>query len=92
MSTPHILAVNIGSSSLKFALYAFDAPHPDLDPTGFSGNYEGLAPGSEPQLRMTQHGQSQTTPLADVNDAPMAAALQDLQARIAARADSFLGV
>ena len=82
MPTPHILAVNIGSSSLKFALYAFDAPHDDLAPTTFSGSYEGLEPGGEPQLHMTLVGERRMAALRMRGNSPMAAALADLQARV----------
>ncbi len=84
MPSPHILAVNIGSSSLKFALYAFDAPHQDLDPTSFSGEYQGLQPGGQLQLRLTQSAKRQELPVQHQGETALHAALQDLQARIQA--------
>jgi len=51
-----ILAVNAGSSSLKFSM------HPVLQgqvqPAALSGNIEGLEPGGKPQLGWTFQGQS----------------------------------
>lgn len=41
-----VLAVNAGSSSLKFGLY------PAHGPVGWAGAYEGLEPGGAPRLRL----------------------------------------
>jgi acetate kinase len=43
--TPAVLAVNAGSSSLKFGLYGPEGPAP------WSGQFEGLEPGGAPMLR-----------------------------------------
>lgn len=52
-----ILAVNAGSSSLKFSM------HPVLNhqvqPSVLSGNIEGLEPGGQPQMGWTFQGQAQ---------------------------------
>lgn len=42
---PAVLAVNAGSSSLKFGLYTADGP------ARWSGQFEGLEPGGQPTLR-----------------------------------------
>lgn len=88
MNTPHILAVNIGSSSLKFALYAFDAPHHDLGPTPFSGNYQGLQPGGTLQLQLKSSQQPQAVAVNSPAETAMQAALQDLQQRLQAHLGS----
>lgn len=53
-----ILAVNAGSSSLKFSLYPL-AGAEVLSQT-LSGNIEGLEPGGAPEMRWSYQGQSQT--------------------------------
>jgi acetate kinase len=53
---PAVLAVNAGSSSLKFALY----PHVErtVDAAFLSGSFEGLEQGGTPALRLsTEHGE-----------------------------------
>ena len=58
----NILSVNIGSSSIKFALY----PSPDgqaVEQSRASGNIEGLEPGGAPLLTWNSHGQQQTRSL-----------------------------
>ena len=52
----NFLAVNAGSSSLKFALYPAAAGW--VDTAIFSGQIEGLAPGGQPQLSWRQQGQA----------------------------------
>lgn len=47
-----ILAVNAGSSSLKFALYPADG-NGDVLPAVISGRVEGLEPNGQPELRWT---------------------------------------
>lgn len=50
-----VLAVNIGSSSLKFALHTVvDAEH--VDRAHVSGVIEGLEPGGSPELRLNADG------------------------------------
>lgn len=44
----HVLAVNAGSSSLKFGLYAEDTEH-----AIWSGQFEGLEPAGQPRWRTT---------------------------------------
>ena len=47
-----ILAVNAGSSSLKFAVYPADGKG-DVLPAVISGRVEGLEPNGQPELRWT---------------------------------------
>lgn len=50
-----VLAVNAGSSSLKFAVYPVLAD--DVGPSGLSGLAEGLEPGGQPVIRILVPGQ-----------------------------------
>ncbi|MBB4845748.1 acetate kinase [Paucibacter oligotrophus] len=72
-----ILAVNAGSSSLKFGLYALGARHPHL-----SGSFEGLEPGGTPRLK--QAGQAEQALALSAGQTPFDAALQALQTLLAA--------
>ncbi len=74
----NFLAVNAGSSSLKFALYPAAAGW--VDTAIFSGQIEGLAPGGQPQLSWRVQGQAaQQRQLTGSGD-PFALALDALQA------------
>jgi acetate kinase len=50
-----VLAVNAGSSSLKFAVYPVQGA--DVGPAGLSGMAEGLEPGGQPVIRVQVPGQ-----------------------------------
>ena len=50
-----MLAVNAGSSSLKFAVYPVQGA--DVGPAGLSGMAEGLEPGGQPVIRVQVPGQ-----------------------------------
>ena len=50
-----MLAVNAGSSSLKFAVYPVQGA--DVGPAGLSGLAEGLEPGGQPVIRIQVPGQ-----------------------------------
>ena len=57
-----VLAVNAGSSSLKFAVYPVQGA--GVGPAGLSGMAEGLEPGGQPVIRIVVPGQpSARTPL-----------------------------
>jgi acetate kinase len=76
-----ILAVNAGSSSLKFSLY------PLLDgqvqPQMLSGNIEGLEPGGAPDMRWTFQGQNERRELALGTQQIFAKALDSLRELLA---------
>ena len=72
-----VLAVNAGSSTLKFALYAVDN-----DPEGpalLSGSVDGLAAGGAMPLRWTTNGNAFQTVVQTEGGAPFACALSALQ-------------
>ncbi|MEY4975401.1 MAG: hypothetical protein RIQ97_596 [Pseudomonadota bacterium] len=75
----HLLAVNIGSSSLKFSLYPISGmgAQAQLGPVQISGQYEGLEPGGQPQRQWTVHGQRQSQAMA--SGSQLAHAMADLQ-------------
>ena len=56
-----ILAVNAGSSSIKFALYPVH--HALVDSANLSGVVEGLEPGGKPSISMDIRGDKQVFPL-----------------------------
>ncbi|MFZ6688203.1 acetate/propionate family kinase [Undibacterium sp. SXout11W] len=61
MNQHAILAVNAGSSSIKFALYPV---HQALvDAADISGVVEGLEPGGKASISLTVHGEKQVFPL-----------------------------
>jgi len=65
----NILSVNIGSSSIKFALY----PSPDgqaVEQAHASGHIEGLEPGGAPRLTWNSFGHQQTRALDLQRDQP----------------------
>jgi len=81
-----VLAVNAGSSTLKFALYPADR-HGQAGPALLSGSIEGLEPGATPRLRYTQAKGSEPTAGSEGGEAiatskgttPFTAALDALQ-------------
>ncbi len=72
-----ILAVNAGSSSLKFSLH----PHQDgvVMPSVLTGNIEGLEPQGSPIMRWTTLAGSQTQALNKTSSDPFQLALQSLR-------------
>lgn len=72
-----ILAVNAGSSSLKFSLH----PHQDgvVMPSVLTGNIEGLEPQGSPVMRWTTLAGSQTQALNKTSSDPFQLALQSLR-------------
>ncbi|RQO59350.1 acetate kinase [Paucibacter sp. KBW04] len=71
-----ILAVNAGSSSLKFGLYRVAAQRPHM-----SGSFEGLEPGGRPRLKRS--GQDDQALALSQGQTPFDAALQALQQLLA---------
>ena len=61
--TKNILSVNIGSSSIKFALYP-SADGRSVERSFASGNIEGLEPGGSPKLTWSMDGKKLTQSLA----------------------------
>ncbi len=79
-----ILAVNAGSSSLKFSIHPIDAGK--VYPSVFSGNFQGLEPGGTPLLGWTFKGQEHTRQLTASMDS-FGQALGSLVELLAADAD-----
>ena len=79
-----ILAVNAGSSSLKFSLHPLDGGQ--VAPSVLSGNIEGLEPGGTAQMGWSLNGQSQRRTLAVGDADPFEAALQQLRELLASEA------
>jgi acetate kinase len=77
-----ILAVNAGSSTLKFSIYPVLAGQ--VQPNLMSGNIQGLEPGGEPTLDWSFQGQHKSQPLAPTTGDPFDQALQSLAALLAA--------
>lgn len=74
-----VLSVNIGSSSLKFALYTVSG-EAHVDRAHASGLIEGLEPGGKPVLKLTSETGSTQAPIVLVEgQRPMAAALAQLR-------------
>ena len=72
-----ILAVNAGSSSLKFSLYPRLGGQ--VQPQVLSGNIEGLEPGGTPEMRWTYQSQNHSQALSLGNDHLFAKALHSLR-------------
>lgn len=72
-----ILAVNAGSSSLKFSLHPLSGA--DVQAPVLIGNIEGLEPGGSPQMRWRSGTNSQTKVLKSAADDPFGSALQSLR-------------
>jgi len=77
-----ILAVNAGSSTLKFSIYPVLAGQ--VQPNLMSGNIQGLEPGGVPTLDWSFQGQQKSQNLASPVGDPFDAALQNLAALLAA--------
>lgn len=71
-----ILAVNAGSSSLKFSIHTLD--NGQVQPSVLTGCIEGLEPGGAPVLDWTFQGQKKTTPLPATTGSPFNEALRSL--------------
>jgi len=77
-----ILAVNAGSSSLKFSLHPLQDGQ--VQPHLLSGNIQGLEPGGNPSLGWTWQGQKhQETLTVPAGSAPFTAALERLRTLVA---------
>ena len=73
-----ILAVNAGSSSLKFSLHPLEGGQ--VLPHTVSGNFQGLEPGGQPQLGWKHQGQKhQETLVVPSGEAPFHVALKRLR-------------
>ena len=82
-----VLSVNIGSSSLKFALYTVSGDA-HVDRAHASGLIEGLEPGGNPVLKVMSEAGSTKAPIAPgAGQSPMAAALAQLRRAV----DALLG-
>ena len=77
-----ILAVNAGSSTLKFSIYPVLAGQ--VQNSLMSGNIQGLEPGGVPTLDWSFQGQQKSQPLAPGTGDPFDQALQSLAAVLAA--------
>ncbi|HVL76838.1 MAG TPA: acetate/propionate family kinase [Noviherbaspirillum sp.] len=81
MSGQAILAVNAGSSSLKFALYPCSGS--EIGPARLSGTVEGLEPGGRPCMRIKGDTVELRQPIVVAGDgAPFDAALKAVQAAL----------
>jgi acetate kinase len=76
-----ILAVNAGSSTLKFSIYPVQAGQ--VQPSVMSGNIQGLEPGGVPTLDWSFQGQQKSQQLAPSSGDPFDRALQSLAALLA---------
>ncbi len=77
-----VLAVNIGSSSLKFALYGVTADQ-HTDSAHASGLFEGLEPNGQPRLVLTSgRGKMEQAVLVEAGQTPIQAALAHLKGLI----------
>ncbi|WP_395670059.1 acetate/propionate family kinase [Rhodoferax sp.] len=80
-----VLAVNAGSSTLKFALYPVE--HDPQAPTPLTGSFDGLAGAGHLVLRWTALGQSHSQQLACADQAPFEVALRQLRALLQTACD-----
>ncbi len=76
-----ILAVNAGSSTLKFSLHPLVSGQ--VQPSVLTGNIQGLEPGGAPEVGWTLHGKSQRRSLDVTGDSPFRQALQSLRELLA---------
>ena len=72
-----ILAVNAGSSTLKFSLHPLNAGQ--VQPSVLTGNIQGLEPGGTPEMGWTLAGQSQRQVLPAGAGSPFQRALSSLR-------------
>ncbi len=82
-----ILAVNAGSSSLKFALYPQNGR--DIGAARMSGNIEGLEPGGSPVIKLSTEGGDSTEKIAPGPEAPFDRALMALERTLLSHADGI---
>ena len=80
-----ILAVNAGSSTLKFSLYPRDGC--EVGPSMLGGNIQGLEPGGQPHIEWNWLGRTQTETLPPSEGDAFTGALQHLGELLAAQAD-----
>lgn len=71
-----ILAVNAGSSTLKFSIHPL--VHRQVQPSVLTGNFQGLEPGGTPVLGWSFQGRQQSRQLPGGSDDPFGQALQSL--------------
>jgi acetate kinase len=71
-----ILAVNAGSSTLKFSIHPL--LHRQVQPSVLTGNFQGLEPGGTPVLGWSFQGRQQSRQLPGGSDDPFGQALQSL--------------
>lgn len=76
-----ILAVNAGSSSIKFSIYPQQGDQ--VGPCILGGNVEGLEPNGEPVLCWSWNGHSQSRPVAAGDGSPFSRGLQSLRQLLA---------
>ena len=76
-----ILAVNAGSSSLKFSLHPLRRGQ--VQPSVLSGNIEGLEPGGQPEMVWTFAGQRQRQAVEGRGETPFQQALACLRELLA---------
>ena len=82
MAVADVLAVNIGSSSLKFALYGVTADR-HTETAHASGLFEGLEPNGQPHLVLTSGGtKTEQTVVVGGGQTPIQAALAHLKGLI----------
>jgi len=80
-----ILAVNAGSSTLKFSLYPRDGR--EVGPSVLGGSIQGLEPGGLPHIAWNWLGRTQTQALPQAEGDAFTPALQHLGELLAAQAD-----
>ncbi|MDP2005535.1 MAG: acetate/propionate family kinase [Rubrivivax sp.] len=80
-----ILAVNAGSSTLKFSLYPRDGR--EVGPSVLGGNIQGLEPGGQPSIEWNWLGRTQSQNLPRAEGDAFTPALQHLGELLAAQAD-----
>lgn len=71
-----ILAVNAGSSTLKFSIHPL--VHRQVQPSVLTGNFQGLEPGGTPVLGWSFQGRQQSRQLPGGSNDPFGQALQSL--------------
>ena len=76
-----ILAVNAGSSSLKFSLHPLRLGQ--VQPNVLSGNIEGLEPGGQPEMAWTFAGQPRREAVSGPGETPFGQALARLRELLA---------
>ena len=76
-----ILAVNAGSSSLKFSLHPLRLGQ--VQPNVLSGNIEGLEPGGQPEMAWTFAGQPRREAVSGPGETPFVQALARLRELLA---------